>query len=163
MKLARIIMGLTCMFLLGACTDSPMFFQYKPVNAMGWQSCDSVVFKLPEVEEDTPCDVSVCIRSLRSYRYQDLALVVKLKEGRTVVCTDTVKYRMLSDDGESMGEGLSFMEYDMPIKHRYTLKPDKKYKVKITHIMRLDPLDGVSEVGLSIASSHFAQHPFSGR
>lgn len=151
------------MLLMGACQDSPMFMKYSSVDVQGWHSGDAVTFRLPEVEDSAQYCVKIHVRTLQNYRYDNLSLVARLKDGKKVLSVDTVNYSILDVNGDSRGIGFPYVEQEMSLPHKYTIKPKKKYKVVITHVMRLDPLDGVSEVGVTIASSDYAQRPFLGK
>lgn len=137
---------------MGACQDSPFFMQYKKVDVAEWHTRDSVVFRLPETTDSTSYGVKVHVRAIQNFKYDNLALVVKLKEGKKTISTDTVRYTMLDENGESYGTGFPYVEHEANLKGRYILSPDKKYRIKVTHIMRLDPLNGISDIGVTITA-----------
>lgn len=149
------------MLLFAACQDSSMYMQYKTVEAKGWNSQDTLVFELPEVENTTSFNVDYGLRVWRNYKYENCVLVAKLCEGNKVVSSDILTFDFCNDGEEQEGFGLNFLELKKTLGHKYTLKPEKKYKLKVTHKMKLNPLDGVGNVGVSIVSSDFSQHPFS--
>lgn len=157
------IIVLCGMLLLAACHDNTMYMKYKSVDAREWHAHDTLVYKLPEIENDMNVSVTVGVRTLQSFKYDNLAVVAKLYEGKHLISQDTVNYIILDKNGENIGTGFPYAEHFRNISHRYALKAKKKYKIKLTHIMRLDPLDGVSDVGITIESSDFVPHPFSGK
>lgn len=148
--LIRFISGLSFMLLFVACQESPFYMTYKPVKISGWDSRDTVVFKLPEIKSPSSYTVTVSIRAIQSFKYDNLGLAVMLYEGRDVVSKDTVMYDLYDSYGENKGKGFPYVEYEENLKRTYHFSPDKRYKIKITHIMRLDPLDGVANVGVTL-------------
>lgn len=150
MKLFRqILIGISGMLLFTACQDMPFFTEYKSVDTQGWYATDVFVYKLPEVEENAQCNAKVCVRALQNYEYDNLALVVRMYEGKKEVSVDSVYLKLFDENGVSTGIGFPHTEYSCDIKSKQ-LKPGKKYKFKISHIMRLDPLQGISEVGIEL-------------
>lgn len=143
-----ILTGISGMLLLASCQDIPFYSKYKSVDANAWQSRDTLVFRLPKVEEAQEYNVTVAMRAVQSFKYDNFALSVKLYEGKTLISTDTLLYNIYDKYGQHKGTGFPYVEYEGNLQHRYVLSPEKKYKVKVTHIMRLDPMDGVADVGL---------------
>ena len=70
--------------------------------------------------------------------------------GKKVISTDTIRYQIYDDLGEHNGTGFPFVEHSEALPHKFVMQPNKKYKMKITHIMRLDILDGICDVGVEI-------------
>jgi len=148
----HIIIGISGILLLAGCQDIPFFSCYNAVDATGWYNRDTLVVKLPEVETPSTYDVTVSVRTIQGFKYDNLALVVKLYEGKKVISVDTVKYVVYDKEGKSNGKGFPYVEYTETLKHSYKLLPKKKFKAKITHIMRLDPFDGVCDVGMEVGN-----------
>lgn len=135
------------MSLLVACYDGLLFSDYKSVDAQSWYASDTLVFKLPKVEEDATRDVNVKLRALQTYSYSNMALAVHLVEGQKTVSVDTVRFTIYDKEGKATGAGFPFIEYSSIIKDVH-FKADKAYKIKIIHVMRLDPIEGISQVGI---------------
>lgn len=143
-------MGISGMLLIVACQDIPFYSSYKSVDAQGWNAVDTLVFKLPSVDEERQFDVNVDLRTVSSFKYNNLKLAVRLYEGKRVVSVDTVAYKLYNEKGKRLGKGFPYVEYNSTLKHSIRLLPEKKYRVKVTHIMRMDPFDGISDVGITI-------------
>lgn len=150
MTLKHIITGISGILLLAACQDIPFFSKYYAVDTEGWDSRDTLVYSLPEVTSSADYDVTVSVRTIQSYKYDNLALVLRLYEGKKLVSVDTVKYDIYDMNGEHRGTGFPYVEHETALHHSFQLLPKKHYKVKATHIMRLDPLDGICNVGIEI-------------
>lgn len=146
----KAIIGFVGMLLLVACQDFPFYSTYKSVNVEGWEARDTLVYKLPVVESPSAYDVSVAVRTSQGFKYENLALAIRLYEGKKTISVDTVKFKLYGTNNEQKGTGFTYVENEISLKHQFKLKPQKKYKVKITHIMRLDPFDGVCDVGLNM-------------
>jgi len=148
--LRHIIIGISGILLLVGCQDIPFFSCYKAVDAMGWYNRDTLVVKLPEVATPSTYDVMVSVRTIQGFKYDNLALAVRLYDGKKVISVDTVKYVIYDKEGRAKGNGFPYVEHTNTLKHSYKLLPKKKYKAKIYHIMRLDPFDGVCNVGIEV-------------
>lgn len=152
MTFRNIILGISGILLFAGCHDIPFFTQYHQVNTEAWASKDFLIFKLPEVEHAEDYDVKVAVRTIQTYKYGNLSLVLRTYEDKNLISTDTVSYKIYGENGEQKGTGFPFVEHEMPLQHTINFLPQKKYKIKISHIMRLDPLDGVSDVGISVGN-----------
>ena len=150
MRLIRFISGLSFMLLFAACQESPFYMTYKPVDTSGWDSRDTIVFMLPEIESPSSYNVNVSVRTIQSFKYDNIGLAIMLYEGRNVVSKDTVVYDVYDSHGENKGKGFPYVEYEESLTHTYYFNPGKRYKIKITHVMRLDPLAGLANVGVTL-------------
>lgn len=150
MSIKQLILGISGMLLLTACQDIPFYSVYKMVDVTGWDGDKVLTFRLPEQEELRNCDVTFGIRLSRKFHYENIAFVAYLYEGKTLVSTDTIDVKVLNEYGEHVGNGMNYVVNETELSHQYTLKPKKKYKVKVRHIMRKDPFDGVSGIGITL-------------
>lgn len=150
MSIRNLILGISGMLLLTACHDIPFYSVYKLVDVTGWQTKDTLVYRLPEQDELRDAKVTFGIRLSRQFHYENIVLVARMFEGKKLVSSDTLNIKVLDEYGEHIGNGLNYVVTEKELDHQYLLKPGKKYKLKIHHIMRQNPFDGVSGVGVTL-------------
>lgn len=136
--------------LLASCQGSPFFTRYQSVDSEGWCARDYLRYRLPDVGHDTDATFRIGVRTTSLYSYSGLSLRVRLYEqGREVMC-DTVRFGIFGGDSHSDGSGFPFTTHQQELTRRYTLRKDSVYRLRIYHIMRKDPLPGISDVGVEV-------------
>lgn len=158
-KMLWVVLGM----MFCSCQDRPFFSDYAHVDRTGWYSEDTVVMvvqqgdtTLRNVAKRT-FDVQVGIRYTDEYEYNDISLLVEVVSGQRVVARDTVLFQLFDEQGRALGRGLE--RYDkMQPSLRVALKADKPYVVRMTHLMRLNPVQGITDISCSLNS---VLHPFS--
>lgn len=152
-----------CLFLFCSCQERPLFSGYAHVDRTGWYSEDTVVMEVQKADTtrrkapEQLVNLSVGIRYTTEYEYRDFSLLVELVSGQRVVARDTVLFHLFDDENRALGRGLERFDQVQP-SLQVRLKSDKPYVVRMTHLMRLNPVQGITEVSCSFYS---VLHPFS--
>ena len=156
------VWGLVGGMIFCSCQDRPSFSGYAHVDRMGWYGEDTVVMEIQRADttrRNVPrqvCDMQVGIRYTADYAYKDFSMLVELVSGKHVVARDTILFHLFDEKGRALGRGLE--RYDMVQPSlRVALKADKPYAVRMTHLMRLNPVQGITDVSCSFDS---VLHPF---
>ncbi|MBQ9363543.1 MAG: hypothetical protein IJT97_09035 [Bacteroidaceae bacterium] len=158
------VWGLVGGMICCSCHDRPSFSGYAHVDRTGWYSEDTVVMEIQQADttrRNVPgqmCEMQVGIRYTADYVYRDFSLLVELVSGRRVVARDTVLFHLFDEKGRASGRGLERYDKVQP-SMRVVLKADKPYVVRMTHLMRLNPVPGITDVSCSFDS---VLHPFAG-
>ena len=145
------IMGLSCAGILCSCQDSPRFSCYGQVDREAWYSEDTVVMSVQEMDEllcgTSAQDVEVVlgVRYTAEYRYRKLSLLWELTDENQVVARDTVHFSLYNNEGKSQGRGFVYFDKVQPSK-RVTLKAGRNYELRVTHLMQLNPIEGITDV-----------------
>lgn len=134
-----------------SCWDLPMFSETKEIEGDLWDVSNSIEFSWEIDEISNNYDAYVDIRHTENYRYTNLYLFLDFTFPNGKSKRDTLECILATQRGKWLGSGLGdsfdkrtvFQEnIQFPLKGEYSLK--------ITHGMRDELLEGVSEVGLRI-------------
>lgn len=150
--------GLWSLFfiLMGACHTDTRFHEYRSVSeGDGWDKSDTLVFDLPSEVVGGTYQMEIGIRHTGSYPYRDIWLSVTQGEGAPLFShTDTLHIFLADENGrwnqhEGAIGGLYQLVYrcDSPV----VLAADSLARsFRVTHLMRQNPLPGVSDVGVRL-------------
>lgn len=140
---------LACTLSFTACQDSPFFHQYSSVSREGWDSDMPVVFEIKDslIRKDMP--VQIELRHTKDYRFKDITLVATAETEGKCVWEDTVNMELFDEKGKTTGTGLPYISNGMQAKS-ISLEKGKIYTFRIKHVMRCNPLDGITDIGLRI-------------
>lgn len=116
----------------------------------GWESGDTLVLAADSLPAAGDYRLSFGLRTsaTRPYPYRELVVGMRTETCDTA-WTDTLVCTLADAQGEPAGSGLSHYQYEFSADTlRLTLRP--ALRVRIYHLMRLDPLTGVTDVGAAL-------------
>lgn len=133
---------------ISSCGRGPYFIAHSDINEDGWNSRDTCVFELPVDSDDCYPYTKILTASVRYtdlYKYRNLCIGVQVYDEKKLVRTDTLDFELYKPNGENNGNGANFFEseelfYDVEICSK------TPHLIKVYHIMRLDPLVGITNV-----------------
>jgi len=149
-----LLMGL---LLLCSCDPKRVFDEYHDIDG-GWHKDSIVQFELPVLSAKKRYDLYLNIRDNSDYPFQNLFLIVKLKQPGKWVQTDTLEYAMAQPDGQLLGEGFTDTK-DNKLFYKKGFRPRQTgtYAVSIQQAVRkngdeagLTRLPGIKAVGVRI-------------
>ena len=136
--------------LLFGCGRKPLFFAYSSTSVEGWEPGDTLKFHVDSVEQGGDYRLSLWLRTSVSepYPFTSLWLVMRTQLHRpdTLLC-DTTECRLINEQGESVGHGISLFQYSFPLKSLH-LPTGSSADIRIFHIMRREVLPGITDVGV---------------
>ena len=142
--------GLGMMMLFSSCQDGLHYANYQHLPHNQWSSRDTLIYSLPMTNHDIDTWFSVSVRSIHTYQYKDIVVKAELMRGKQTVSSYTFPINL---DRKERSSAWAAKE-SLPIANRYSvptllhLKGGEQYILRITHIMRLEPLDGITDVGV---------------
>lgn len=146
------ILLLLCAGMMAACRKSPAAFEYCPTPVEGWESGDTLRFRIDTIREAGTYSLSLGVRSSASlpYPFQRLYVVVRQQwhhpeESRH----DTVACELVSPDGEIQGQGVSIYQYICPV-GECELSEGQTGEITVNHIMRREILPGITDIGIRL-------------
>ncbi len=132
---------------LSGCDGAPAYDRYRPVSMAGWERADSVTFDVGPVDRPGTYPVEVGLRTGASFPFTGLCLVVKT----SIHPSGKLRVDTLDCDLSAVaGKGVSRFQYAFPL-GSLRLGAGDSLHVSVRHAMRMDPLPGVSDVGLRVA------------
>ena len=136
-----------CM-VITSCNGNIVYHRYMTTNQEGWNCKDTLIFRLDSLKAGN-YNTYIGIRHTESYPYRDLWLSVSTMNGGK---NDTLHIYLANDRGNwnSNGSTGGFYQYETngPLLH-YINKTDSV--IKITHVMRDNPLKYITDIGLKIS------------
>lgn len=138
-------LGYLLIILLSACHDGTAYHSYMPIDDHKWNRTDTLVFALDSaIYEGCKYELSIGIRHLDSYPYRDIWLTLN---------NDTLHFYLANEEGYWKGEGigdLRHITYTIDTESQYNVVP----KLRITHIMKHNPLPGIHDIGILLRQKH---------
>lgn len=136
---------------LVSCQNMPFFIGYKSIDNSLWDSRDTIVFDLPTIpaNQEKEVELQVGIRTLDSFEYSKMSLKVELCQQDSVIDCDTVTIALFNSEGKPTNTGFPYIESVNKGKN-FVLKHDVQHRIRITHIMRLNSIKGIYDVGVAL-------------
>lgn len=144
------IIGVLVTMLITSCQSTLFHTEYQSIASYQWDRRDVKVFRLPIPERDETLRLSVGLRTSDRLNFTHISLLATLFEEGKAIEKDTIEFRLFNENGVSTGTGFPYTENTKEANHLITLKKGKKYKLKLNHIMRNNPVDNIFDVGISL-------------
>lgn len=149
-RLIHKIMGLLSIMCIASCSSNPFFVCTENIPTEGWYSSDTIVIPIdcraPHLSQDdfsTLHDIHFGIRTTATYAYRNLDVLVELAKNTKIIHRDTLsvttsqQHNLFPNHAGLTIPGIKFSQ-----RHNYSLR--------VSHLMRLDPLPGVSDIRIEI-------------
>lgn len=149
-KAMHIIKGVLVMTMFVSCQDAPFFIQYHSIPYHSWDKRSKMVFELPNVDHDKDLSLTLGIRATEHFEYSEITLLTSVYEDKKEIVRDTTNMTLFDKDNLPTGNGFPFIETTQKTPARLHLKKGKHYKIKVTHLMRMNPLDDIYNVGITL-------------
>lgn len=144
-----IYVGLLCLTLLTACEDNLYYTLYQDMPEHLWNSNDSLCFSIPPSEQDLDVAVTLGVRTTPSFRYKDIVARAELLDGDSVISSTPMTITLYNSGGEETAKGIIVKEnYSKP--QSLHMRANHHYTLRVSHLMRLNPLDEVQSVGIIV-------------
>ena len=144
-----ISIGLFCLALFTACQDHLYYTLYQDMPQNQWDSNDSLCFSIPPTEQDLDVAITLGVRTTSSFRYKDIVARAELLDGDSVISSIPMNIMLYNNQGEETSQGILMMEnYSRP--QAFHMQANHNYTMRVTHMMRLNPLDEVQSVGIIV-------------
>ena len=147
----RLLLAIFISLTFAACKNNDVFFQYKAVNAKGWNKDSLYTFDIQITDTTSRYNVYVNVRNRGEYPYQNLWLFLNKTSPDKVEMKDSIECYLADQRGKWLGSGIgSVME--MPILYQENIRFNKSgmYRYKIVHGMRDTTLTGINDIGMRI-------------
>jgi len=147
----RLLLAIFVSLTFAACKNNDVFFQYKAVNAKGWNKDSLYTFDIQITDTTSTYNVYVNVRNRGEYPYQNLWLFLDKISPDKVQMKDSIECYLADQRGKWLGSGIgSVME--MPILYQENVRFNKSgmYRYKIIHGMRDTTLAGINDIGMRI-------------
>ncbi len=146
----RFVLSVLLTFMIWSCNRMPYYAQYVNLERQTWDSHDTLRFELHEADTTVLQHLSLGVRATGAYEYRKLNVGIEVFDKGKVCHKDVLSYELYDADGERKGDGTIYSEnerYVCPLQ----IKKGHTYTFKVYHLMRLDPLVGISNVFIQIS------------
>lgn len=137
---------------LGACTPGHNdYSDFKNIDPKGWAYADTLKFKV-DIDSASTGKLSLALRHDNNYGYSNLWLEVSHRIDSTTVDCDTLNITLADIYGRWNGKGIgTSFQSETIVNTDYRLTEGDSIQVR--HIMRVDTLEGISQIGLLFLSN----------
>ena len=136
---------------LSSCFDMPYYSESSVVDTSGWYSSDTLVYNFSIQDSIARFNSQIDLSHTGNYPYSNLYLFIDITFPNNKHRVDTLECVLADKRGKWYGKGLGDM-----VNHRidyldeiaFPLNGD--YEIAITHGMRRDPLEEITDLGLRL-------------
>jgi len=133
-----------------ACEQKHFYNEYKSVDIKKWNAADTLTYNIPIGEANYHYNYSLSVRHSKEYEFSNLWLKVLIK-GNGIDTSFRYEIPLFKNDGKPYGKSSgSLCTQTVPLKTNLPLSAKGNYTMQIIQLMRKDPLDGVSDIGVII-------------
>ena len=133
-----------------SCEQKHFYNEYKSVDIKAWKSTDTLSYKTKIDEDNKNYQYAISVRHSKEYEFSNLWLKVFIK-GTGIDTSFRYEIPLFKNDGKPYGKSSgSLCTQTVPLKTNLPLYKKGNYTISIVQLMRKDPLDGISDVGVII-------------
>ncbi|MBK9328882.1 MAG: gliding motility lipoprotein GldH [Sphingobacteriales bacterium] len=138
-------------FGLIACEQKHFYNDYKSVDIRKWRSTDTLTYDIQIVESNHIYHYAVSVRHSKEYEFSNLWLKVLIKGSNGLDTSFRYEIPLFRNDGNPYGKTTgSLCTQTVPLRTSLPLSAKGNYTIQIIQLMRKDPIDGVSDIGVII-------------
>ena len=140
--------------LLSSCGKGIVHQSDQQVPDGGWARDWQPEFAFEITDTVRPNDVYIDLRHTGDYPFSDLYLFVTVSGPGLPAVRDTVECLLADPTGRWYGKGLGYIKSAHVLyKLNKRFPRSGRYSIKLEQAMRVDPLEGVIDVGISVEKS----------
>ncbi len=137
-------------FAFTSCEQKHFYNEYKTVDIKAWKSTDTLYYPVKIEEENKSYQYAISVRYSKEYEFSNVWLKIFIK-GAAIDTSFRYEVPLFKNDGKPYGKSSgSLCTQTIPLKTSLPLSLKGKYTISIVQLMRKDPLDGISDVGVII-------------
>lgn len=146
---------LLIIFLSVGCTTKTVYHSYQSVKETGWDRKDTLFFSLPENIAPGKYKMEIGVRHSPEYLYKNIWISIGNNwEDSLQFKTDTLELNLTNEDGKWPYQGNISNLYQTVYLHTNVpeLPQQQKRMIKIVHIMRKNPIQGIHDIGIKLTA-----------
>ncbi len=140
-----------------SCDEKRFYDEYKSLDSK-WERKNQIRFSFEQKDTVHLYNLFVNVRNNNTYPFNNIFLIVKLKQPDNVIKVDTLEYLMADVDGTLLGEGTTDLKHSkLWYKENFKFPKAGKFEVTIEQANReigkikgVEVLDGITEIGFRI-------------
>lgn len=144
---------LVLIMALTACETDVVFSQYKHTAPGGWEKNEALIFEVDSMPSSGTYAMIMGLRISDSYPFRNLHMVVE----QTILPShqmvkDTLTCWVSDKRGTMLGHGVSFYQYDLPVR-RLSYNKGDSISIRVRHNMKREILPGITDIGITLKQS----------
>ena len=139
----------TALWALSSCNNRKVYDSYCHTHIGGWEKNDTLTFDIPPLRNGGIYTAELGLRINESYPFTGITLIAQFTDSHGTTSTDTLKCKLIDNDGIPQGKGISYYQYKFRIKDM-NLPKDDSLRICVRHDMKREILPGISDVGISL-------------
>lgn len=139
---------------LNSCGDLPISSSSIEIDHNGWNSIDNASFDWDVIDLDLKYDAFIDIRHNSDYPYSNLYLFLDFTFPNGNQRRDTLACVLADERGRWFGSGIGdIIDHRVSFQENFEFPINGKYRLKVAHGMRQDPLVGITDLGFRLEKS----------
>jgi gliding motility-associated lipoprotein GldH len=136
---------------LNSCGDLPISSSTIEIDHNGWNSINNASFDWDVIDLDLKYDAFIDIRHNSDYPYSNLYLFLDFTFPNGNQRRDTVACVLADERGRWFGSGIGdIIDHRVSFQENFEFPINGKYRLKVAHGMRQDPLVGITDIGFRL-------------
>lgn len=151
MKRLTGILAVTALLLFAACDNSRIFEENKKIDGSKWNSNQPVEFEVEIADTNQAVNAYINLRNTPDYQFSNIFLFLTTTFPNGKEAKDTLNCLLADKNGKWMGKGAGdLLDNRIMLKRNVYFNQKGKYKFRLEHAMRVDPLPNITDVGFRI-------------
>lgn len=140
--------------LCAACVRGTLLHHFEHVDPDGWNRYDTLLYSLPPIPQEGCYAFTIDLRYANDFAYEGIWVVAETRLRRpSLVRRDTLYLKTTDEHGTPVGRGLNLLQHSVPL-CRLRLRPGQEGTLRLYHLMRLETMPDIREVGLKITETN---------
>ncbi|MDA0728967.1 MAG: gliding motility lipoprotein GldH [Bacteroidetes bacterium] len=136
------------------CGPAPLMADSRPVEMSGWLSSDVAVFHWDVSDTTLKQHVMLDVRHGQDYEFSNIYLFLTYRYPNGKSRVDTLECVLADAYGKWRGSGFGDLVDQRFLVHEAVTFPVRgRYTLEVAHGMRMDPLEGMADIGLRLEAS----------
>ena len=150
----KLIIGSILLLIFAGCSRDIVFEQYVTIPDNGWNKDSMAVFSVDINNVENYYDIFIDVRNRSDYPNSNLWLFIDVLSPEGKAMRDTLNCYLADEHGKWLGSGWGDL-YLVSVPYRKNVKfaVPGEYKFYIIQGMRYDELEGIHNIGITIAKS----------
>jgi len=134
-----------------SCVSSSEKFCIESLNGI-WKIEEPVKFIIDVIDAEKPKNITFIIRNNKDYEYKNLVLQVSIsQQDDKHKIVEKFNYTLTKPNGTWKGTGFGEIKETLgQYKTEYKFPSNDKYEIEIKHLMDINPLKGIEDIGIKI-------------
>lgn len=163
----RLIHSIGLLMILGlwGCSEHPLFEENQDIENASWKMDQPKHFEFEVTDTVSVFNFFVNIRNGQEYPFSNIYLFVDMEDPHGEKSRDVIECKLANEHGEWLGSGVGTIKENRLLFathqfRKYTANKENtygvpgRYKIDISHGMRVDDLTGIYDIGLRISKKN---------